>query len=129
MKLPRPVEDKLHLLETVLKLPGPLEPHAAKLVEALGHLNSFTKYRHLAAHGRLVLEFPETGPTMLLEKFRVEKGALGADWVRLDGRDVDHFTRQLAGYATAVLAFVEQVSSDAALPTLEEPDDDATGPH
>lgn len=128
LKLPRPVDEKLALMGTVLSLPGPLAPHAAKLVEALAHLNDFTKYRHLAAHGRLVLEFPATGPKMLLEKFRVTGGSLGADWVRLDGKDVEHFTQQFAGYASAVLSFLEEASADAGLPTLDEPDDDPTQP-
>lgn len=126
LRLPRPVEDKLSLLRRVLEETGPLDPHAAKLIEALDHLNSFTLYRHLAAHGRLTIEFLESGPTMLLEKFRVVDGQhLGADWVRLDTHDITGFTKSLAGYATSVLNLIELASADARLPTLEEPDDDA----
>jgi len=122
LRLPRSMSDKIALVRNVVALPGPLRPFGDNIASALDRLDVFTVHRHLAAHGRLAIEFPESGPVMRLEKFRVKGSELGQDVILLDQQAIHTLTQQLSICAATTTDIIDTAIRESGLASLEEPD-------
>lgn len=121
--LPYPWPKKLRRLGTILDLPGPLQPHATAIRNALIPLTGAERHRHLLVHGMMSLDVRKDNPRMLFLKThdRIAKN-LGEITLWITIEELVELTQGMAPYVQTFTQLVAALFRHLDLQPIETAD-------